>query len=194
MMVISCDIPKTEFKPSDEGLPFKSFFRENIDYKSLGTYYINDEAINTEFELNDGYNLAIVKLGNGHAINYVLSEDTLSTFSGFYTEINGDYFKTKYYYDERLPTINNINVVFNGSISSSTSGAKYQEYNAFFKGFNISMNDDSNRIEGKSWGEGEHGQIANFVFFENNNEIYLLILTSQTRIVKDHTLLKMLNI
>lgn len=193
LLLMSCGFPETEFKSHDEGLKFKEFIREDISFGCLGTYYINNEAINTEFTLEDGLNLAILKLGRNNNAQYSISKNKFNSYSGNYIGINGYYYKGQYSYDESIPTINNLSIYIDGYINSSSQIDKIREYNAYFKNFYISINNDRSRIELESWSETEEkGQTVDFAFYEKGNEIYLLILTSETRTVKKNTLIKML--
>jgi hypothetical protein len=193
LLLTSCGFPETEYKSNDEGIKFKEFINDGIPFKCLGTEYINAEAIETKFTLEDGLSLDILKLGRNNNAQYTISKNKFNPHSGYYSGINGTYYSGKYSYDESIPTINNLSIYIDGNINSSSQINKIREYNAYFKNFYISINNDRSRIELESWSEtGEKGQTVDFAFYEKGNEIYLLILTSETRTVEKNTLIKML--
>jgi len=177
-----CNFADLNFEQGKERFRLNDFTKKSItNYNCHGSHTIDGVPVSTNFTIGSK-SASILKLGHGlskSSIEYSQG-NVFSRFYGSYIGVNGAYYDLNYYYSsDQESDIKKISFYSDGKIYKKAENDSISSFHTEFKEFSVMLNHRENiGIYAKSWDYGPDTRDADILFYNKNEIIYLIILTS----------------
>lgn len=178
----ACNFADLNFEQGKERFRLNDFTKKSItNYNCHGSHTINGIPVSTNFTIGSK-SISILKLGRGSSKNIIeySQGNVFSRFYGSYIGVNGAYYNLNYYYlSDQETNIKRIHFYSDGKIDKRTENDTISSFHTEFKEFSVTLNDKKNiGTYAKSWDYGPDTRDAYIMFYNKNQNVYLIILTS----------------
>jgi hypothetical protein len=177
----SCDFQNFEYKSNLEGINLNDI--KVIPYKNyscLGTYYMDDKPVSAKYTIDDKLSLVIFKLGKVDKVTFKANEkEGYDNFTMNAYGVNDSYYDLNFFYNSPFhDAIKSITLYSDNAIQSKIINDSITEYQTQFHEFAIRINNRSDfGLSGKAWHNEDYVRDAKVIFYNKNNDLYVLIVT-----------------